>query len=107
VETGDVWSSIADHQIAKLASESLEDLGQSLPFRNVSHDVMDVVNWSNFLQIDRNNPFPLCLVSLGAIGKQPHLAQLLPADLTPAAGRSTEIDDPLDILKDVEDVIDL
>jgi hypothetical protein len=35
------------------------------------------------------------------------LAQLLPADLTPAAGCAAEIDNSIDSLEDVEDVIDL
>lgn len=69
--------------------------------------MVDVVNGGDFLQIDRHNPLPLGPVRLGAVGEQPHLAQLLPADLAPAAGRATEIDDPLDVMEDVEDVIDL
>lgn len=67
--------------------------------------MMYVVNRSSFLEINRYNSFALTLFILHV--EEPPFSQFLPADLTPAAWCSTEINDSLNVLKDVEDIIDL
>lgn len=66
--------------------------------------MMDMVNRRRILQINRDNPLALNLVFNPEIA---HLAQLLPADLTPTPRRPTEIDDSLDPREDVIDFLNL
>ena len=96
---------IANHQITQLALESLKNFRQCLPFGYVAHYMVHVVNWSGFLQIDRNYPFPLFGLPLDL--EQPLLAQFLPADLAPATRGSAEVDNSMRGIKDVVDVVDL
>ena len=67
--------------------------------------MVHVVNWSGLLQIDRNYPLPLLDLSLDL--EQSLLAQFLPADLTPAARGSAEVDNSMRGVKDVVDIVDL
>jgi len=68
--------------------------------------VVYVIDRRSFLQIDRNYSFTILHISF-FYGKMSLLAQLLPANLAPAAGCAAEIDNSIDSLEDVEDVIDL
>ena len=66
---------------------------------------MDVVDGSSLLQVDRDNSFPFFLLPGGL--EKSLLTQLLAADLTPGAGCSAKIDNPVCAIEDMVNIIDL
>ena len=52
VESGNIWSSIANNQFAKLSLECLQYLSEGLSFGDITDDIVYVVNWSSILEVD-------------------------------------------------------